>query len=124
MKEMNDWERRCVLRDQECVAGKRYFEEAAQLASAEYMDIFNRYCSTKKGIPRGLFYDNPPDYDPNGEAIVNIKPLSPELLEIQTQQHYSHRKRHIFRLALENGEWRLFEKQIITENGELLEASL
>jgi antitoxin component of RelBE/YafQ-DinJ toxin-antitoxin module len=126
MAEMNAWEKRCVARDEECIAGARAFDEAAKLAMSEYMEIFRKYCSRTKAVPRDLFYDNPPDYDPDGEAILAISQLAPDLVQIRTQQNYAFGERNVYRLVSEDGKWRLLDKKIesAAEKGVFLDASL
>lgn len=124
IKEMNLWERRCAARDPEPNSGLDRFEEAFCVGEGEYRLIFEKFCSPSKGTARDFFYSEPPDYDPDGESVMSIRQISPTLAEIQTLQNSGHRRRHLYRLALEDGQWRLFEKWIIYKDGELLHASL
>jgi len=100
------------------------FDEATEVGQAEYMAIYHRYCSGPKGQPRDFFYTEPPDYDPDREVIRKVLNESPDLVEIHTQQEYGHQKRHVFRLVLENGEWRLIDRQILIDNGKMIASTL
>ena len=122
MKEMNEWEKKCAAKDLKY--GDENFKNVAQEAMKDYNRIFSRYCSKTNGTPRTFFYSNPPDYDPDGEVIVTIKYVSCSLVEIQTQQNYGWQEKRLYRLALEEGQWKLFEKQILTDDGEVIHASL
>lgn len=125
MREMNSWEKRCAVRLEECIAGKLDFDEAESIGSSEYLQIiFSRYCSTSKAQPRDFHFTEPPDYDPEGEGIVTTKVLSQSLVELFTHQNYGHRKRHIFRLVLENKEWKIIERKILLDNGDSIDASI
>jgi hypothetical protein len=123
-KEMNAWEKRCASREGECLSGEMTFERANLIAFSEYMQIYNRYCSRTRGTPRDLHWTEPPDYDPEHEEILSAKEGENGLAEIETQQHHGHRKRHLFKLALENGEWKLFQKGIVMDDGEVLNSQL
>jgi hypothetical protein len=124
MKEMHAWETRCLLREGQCVSGQLAFDEAEKIGMDEYRQIFKAYCSTTKAVPRDFHYTEPPDYNAEGQTIISIRDLSPTLVEIQTQQNYSHRKRHAYRLAIEEGEWKLVERFILLSTGEMLETDL
>ena len=124
MKEMNSWEKQCAARMEQCIAGTLDFDEATKVGTAEYMEIFSRYCSLSRAVPRDFYYTEPPDYDPKGEVILNVKQISPNTAEMFTQQNYSHRKRHVFMLALEKDGWRLVGRRVLLDNGEFLEAGL
>jgi hypothetical protein len=124
MKEMNSWEKRCALRSEQCIGGKMDFEEATRRGSYEYAQIFQASCSPTKGKPRDFHYTVPPDYDPESEAIVRVEQVASDLVEIHTQQNHSHLKQHIFRLVVEHGGWRLFERMVLTENGKVLQSTL
>jgi hypothetical protein len=124
MKEMNTWEKQCAVRTERCISGAMNFDEAEEVGLLEYMKIFNRYCSIIKGQPRDYYFTEPPDYDPDGEIIEGVTKESSSMIKIQTRQHYGHQKRHIFRLIQENGEWRLFDRQILMDDGEVLESTL
>jgi NTF2 fold immunity protein len=124
MKEMNSWEKRCAARMEMCIAGKLDFDEATKIGTAEYLEVFRHYCSQSKAHPRDFHYTVPPDYDSDGEMIVDTKELSSHRVEICTQQNYSHKKRHIFFLALESDGWKLVERKVLLDSGSLLEASL
>jgi hypothetical protein len=123
MKEMNMWERQSACREHECDAGKMDYDKAATLGTSEYMDIFTKYCSSA-AIPREYFFTEPPDYDPVGEVVLGEHELSAGLIEILTQQSYNHRKKHIFRMAFENGEWKIIERKIVLDTNEVLDTSL
>ena len=124
MGKMNAWEKLCASRTEQCIAGAMKFDVATKVGMAEYMLIFNQYCSPSKAIPRDYYYDEPPDYDPIGEVIVNQREDSLRIIEIQTQQNYGHRKKHIFRMAFEGGGWRIVERVILLDNNDVLDASL
>jgi hypothetical protein len=100
------------------------FDEAKAIGEAEYLEIFRRYCSLTHAVPREFHYSSPPDYDAHGEEIVDQKNLFPDIVEILTQQHYSHKKRHRYRLGNVSGEWRLLEKTILLSTGEELVTAL
>ena len=122
MQDMNAWEQRSANRTELCIAGMMDFSEADELIASEYAEIFRKWCSVTRGKPRdGMCYSVPPDYDPEGETIVEIRENPPDLVEIETQQNYLHRKRQVYGLVLENGQWRLYEKKVVLHNGELLE---
>src|ERR1700730_1099986 len=103
MKDMNEWELACAHREHECDAGRMDYRVAATLGTSEYMAIFGKYGSCT-AAPREYHFTEPPDYDPIGETIISENEQRPGIVEIRTQQNYSHRKMHIFRMALEHGE--------------------
>ena len=124
MRDMNAWEKRCAKRMEECIAGDMDFDQAREIGTGEYMDIFRRYCSQSKASPRDFYYTEPPDYNAEGEMILGVNEKSFDAVEIYTQQNYSHRKRHIFILAWENEEWRLVERKVLLDGNEFLETTL
>lgn len=123
MKDMNEWEKKCAYREHQCDQGELDYNTAAERGSAEYMKIFAKYCS-REAMPRDYFFTEPPDYDPEGETIVNEFEVRPGLVEIRTQQDFSHRKKHVFRIVLENGEWKIIERKILLDTNEILDTSL
>ena len=124
MTEMNAWELRCAERTEQCVRGELTFDRATEIGVSEYMDIFRRYCSQSKGVPRDFYYTEPPDYDPDRELILNATEMSPVLFSLRTQQNYSHRKSHLFSFTREDGQWRLFARHILMVDGSVLESNL
>lgn len=123
MKEMREWELRCAKRERKCDEGGMEYEDAAALGTSDYLAVFNRFCS-RDAVPREYFFTEPPDYDPEGEEILEEKEVLPGRIEIRTRQSYSHKKSHIFSIVSEDGEWRIFEKRIALDNGENLVSSL
>jgi|ERR1043166_1699029 hypothetical protein len=124
LAEMNKWERECADRDERCRSGELTYEESAQIGKDAYRSIFQSYCSPTSASPRGFFYDTPPDCDPEREVITATSTLSPGLVEVRTKQEYGARKDQIYRVALENGEWKLVDKRIVLHRGDTLETPL
>jgi hypothetical protein len=124
MKEMNEWEKRCIMRTELCVTGGMKIEEATRIGTGEYMSIFQRYCSPTQALPRDYHFTEPPDYDPVGETIISECEESSGLFQIRTQQNYCHRKKHIFIMALEHGEWRIVARKVLLDSNEILDTSL
>ena len=124
MKEMNAWEKRCALRTKKCLDGSMPFDEATRIGEEEYMHIFDKYCSPSKCAPRDFHYSEPPDYDPDNEHVLAIQEHRPEVTHMLTQQNYGFRERHKFMLGLEAGDWKLFGKEILLDDGATLNVSL
>ncbi len=124
MAEMHDWEERCAQRTRQCMAGAMSFEDAEAQGVAEYMQIFGKYCSPSKALPRDFHYTEPPDYDSTAELIESERERTPDLFEIRTQQTFGHRKRHLYLLSLQADGWRLFAKKLLLDGDETLDSCL
>ena len=122
MREMHDWEIKCYLRSERSLSEGTPYEQIVATGMSEYMDIFGRHCSSKRGVPRDFYYDHPPDYDPTGEEIT-AKHESLDFAEVYTRQQYGYRKQHLYRLCRED-KWRIYEKTIILDTGEILVVDL
>lgn len=117
------WEAECARLDGERIAGRMDVSECDQIAVDKYRPIFARFCSEARALPRQsvIAYTTPLD-DPEAEKTIATRMLS--VAEIETQQVAGHRKRHLYRLVLEEGQWRLFEKFIIATDGEMIQDEL
>lgn len=110
IREMNAWELRCSARKKKCVL-EASFEVSKATGIREYAEIFERYCSPSRALPRGYCYSEPPDYDPDAEVILSTVEIGPGLVEIRSENRVF-REKHIFLLCLEDGRWRLVSKKI------------
>lgn len=123
MKEMREWELKCAKREHDCDEGKMDYHTAVTLAHSDYIEIFSTYCS-RNAAPREYYFTEPPDYDSEREVIVEEIEIRPGTIHIRTQQSYSHNKSHLFTIVLEDGGWRVLERKVVLDNGELLDSSL
>jgi hypothetical protein len=124
MGEMNAWEKRCASRMEQCIDGTMDFDQVEKLGIAEYMKVFERYCSKSRATPRDFHYTEPPDYNSEEEVITSLRETSPGNIEIRSKRHFSHRKDHVFHLALENGHWKIVSRGLVLTSGEILESDL
>lgn len=123
MRRMNKWEKTCLERQKLFEDGQVAFEEVAAAGEAEFRRIFDRYCA-RSAIPRSYCFSDPPEYDSQNEEILYIVHESDDFVTIETLQHYGFRERHLYRLTVQDGEWRIVDKQIILDSGELLADTL
>jgi|SRR6516225_1498721 hypothetical protein len=124
IKEMNLWEHECAQRDQNASEGHISHDAAAKEGMKKLQPILDKYCSQRNEEPREFDYSIPPSYDPENEKVVEKKELSAVVVEIRTEEGHRHRDRYIYRLAIENGEWKICEKYLLAHDGELVPANL
>lgn len=117
MKEMHAWVLRCAARDARCIAGAMDFDESVKIGTDEYTHIFNNHCSPARSQPREFFYAVPPDYDPDGGAVLSVTEVNPSLVIIETQQTHGLKERHRFTLAFEGNRWVILNRAVVTRNG-------
>jgi len=66
--QMNNWERECAARHQACKEGRMAYEDAIRIGRELYAPIYEQCCS-KRRPPRDFHFSDPPDYDPERDAI-------------------------------------------------------
>jgi len=121
---MAEWESKCRDLYRERKAGRIEVSESMRAAMAIYNPIFEKYCSISKAVKReSLSFSSPPQYDVSSETIIAVNIIGIAVVEIRTN-HATHDKQFVYRLTLENGEWRLFEKFVIGSAGQLMRDEL
>jgi hypothetical protein len=123
MKSMQDWELKCAKREELCDSGVMDYDESESIGINEYMDIYHQYCSNN-ATPRGYSFSEPPGYNPEGELIESVRAETSKYVEVITQQNYSFRKKHLYKLVFEDGSWKLLHKKILLNSGEELDTPL
>lgn len=118
--EMGAWETTCARLDANRIAGQIDFADGMRIGMEKYRPIFETYCSKTRAMPRESLAYSTPLNDPEAEKIVVTTILSPSLVEIRTQQISGHRKQQLYRLVLEENQWKLFERFIVAADGELI----
>lgn len=80
-------------------------------------DIFRQY-TTKSEPHRGLVYSEPPEYDPEGEKILEVRPTrnGVKIVTQQTKTGYNHKL--VYTLVKGADGWRLRDNRVyIDEDG-------
>lgn len=122
---MREWEMNCARLAAEFEAGEIDLADMARAAKDAYEPIFQEFCSARRATPRtGLFWGEPPDYDPSEETVEGITLLEPGIVEVHTRQRRKFQNAFVYRLAHEGGVWRLFAKYFVNVDGGLTEANL
>lgn len=87
---MNDWERTAWERESDWVQRKRQgqtvgdLDEIRKSYQAQLQEIFAQFCTPKKRS-RSLI-SKKPEYDPDGEHLMEVVPVSARKVVIRTQQ--------------------------------------
>lgn len=109
---MNAWERECWKRRNE---PDIQAEQARGLAAMN--QIFAEFCTPKeRKYGRLGSYSNPPEYDPNSEAILAVDVKGKKaFIETQQSTGFSHRCKYT--LMLLDGRWLVDNKQWMDHEG-------
>lgn len=120
---MNNWEKQCWedYRKQQTSG----YDPERLCRNLERMNaIFAEYCIPKKRpYGRAGAFQNPPEYDPDGETIVEAEHFPGKTI-IHTQQHTGLRNKCRYVLIKKGGRWLIDSKQIILADGSVIRAAL
>jgi hypothetical protein len=114
MKAMNKWERESwkiytesKIKNRDLVVQQQRFQESQER-------IFAKYCTPKKRLVAGRFgsFQNPPEYDPETENILNVDVVSKRRVIIYTQQGTGFRNKCRYVLLRKGNRWLIDNKKI------------
>ena len=113
---MQEWEEFASRKAQGAMVSENEVDpELEEQASRESIEalrrLFREYCTTEEP-ERGLSYSEPPEYDPDGEKILEVRPTR-EGVKIVTQQTttgYDHKL--VYTLVKRPDGWRLKDNRV------------
>ena len=105
--EMDAWETRCAARSKKVDANEISYEDAKRMRIEEFKTISDRHCSIKAKMRSGSFGR---EYDSDIVKILEMRPKSDKLVEIETTGNPHLKTNYRFNLRLENGEWKVLER--------------
>lgn len=120
---MHAWEVRARERNDEFRSGKAKYADVKRASLKEMEDIHQTFIS-KKVEMRGFRFANPPDYDPESEAILSTELVSKSSAKVHTQQSAGKKQTCIYHLELEDGSWRITDKFFVGHDGKPFRANL
>lgn len=119
---MREWEEYAAVRDEESLTSDDEDEdedeeddEVGEAVSDELMEalrrIFREFCTTEEPN-RGLSFSVPPQYDPEGEKILEVRPAGDEVKIVTQQTTTLFNHRLVYTLVKRPDGWRLKDDRV------------
>jgi len=124
LREMQEWEIRCLRREHACDTGSGEYEDAERDGMQEYLELFKKYCSPD-ACPRDYYYSDPPEYDHEQQVIESIEETGECSAIVSISTTTSSEERFQYLLEYEGTNWKIRKKSYVSKvDGRLIDANL
>lgn len=119
---MNNWEKACLTRQER---NELSIDEQNRINLQEVEKIFDAYCTERETSTfRSASFQNPPEYDPETEILLEVEKITKKKYRVYTQQTTGFKSKCRYTVQYVNDELKLSKKESQGFSGDWRKKSL